>query len=734
MGARRHLFRLACVGLAVAAQGALGAARMCAQELLAAPGGDAPPFEVLEQGPVHEAFAAPFADAGPVVGPVLPHEPPAPVEELPPEVRPEGERVEWLPGYWQWAAEREDFVWISGVWRVVPPDRQWVPGYWLNVDGGFQWVAGYWAPRQMHVVQHLPAPPETLELGPASPSPSPGHFWIPGCWMWRVDHYVWRPGYWHLAQADWVWIPSYYAFTPRGYVFVAGYWDYPLETRGWLYAPVWFPRVALVRPHFAYRPCHVVNSRLLLSALLVDRHYGYYRFGAYSAQQRASLSLHFWFDLGGRGHYDPFDAYYRCRHRDRRDAWVADLRADYDRLALAPAHPVGRGGPQAALGGRGPGDERLRLITAVDAAAIDTAQITRARRVDANEQQRLEQRRDELQQVARRRAVSEGSARQGGGGQPTTSQLARTRRSPDLQNPREIAPYDAQDTVRRSGERRRGGADGLAQESTDGVVRSGRSPIRRSSLPESIAADPRTRMPWSEPGADGSRGVGNADLRTERSVRTDARRAPTVPPADIATGGGSVVRRSLPRNPALGVGANDGGALDANGSALRRSPIRPERRAGFDRSGGDFPLDARQLPPSLGGTRATQRMPGAELPAAAGASEGSPVRRAFPQRGADGGSLRSSQRVPVPDVQSAPQNFRQQPQLPGRVRQFGGNAATQADEQAAVQRGWPDRGPRNSAQAGTGPALRSDVRTPAVDAVNGPQRGAPLRRGGFSRD
>jgi hypothetical protein len=194
-----------------------------------------------------------------------------------------------------------------------------------------------------------------------------------------------------------------------------------------------------------------------------------------------------------------------------------------------------------------------------------------------------------------------------------------------------------------------------------------------------------------------------------------------------------VVRRSLPRNPALGAAASSGVPLDVDGSAPRRSPIRPERRTGFERMGGEFPLDARQLPSSLGGVRSTPRMYGSEPPSATDMSGGWPVRRALPQRGAEGGSLRSSQRVPLPDASSSPQNFRQQPQLSGRVRQFGGNAAMQGDQQSAVQRAWPDRVPRNAAQPGAGPALR-DVRPPAADGANGMQRGAPLRRGGFTRD
>ena len=79
-------------------------------------------YEVLTRGPVHEAFAE-VAAASPEPGVVIPRQPPQPIEEQPPETRPEGENVVWLPGYWHWDDDRQDFLWVSGVWRAVPPGR-----------------------------------------------------------------------------------------------------------------------------------------------------------------------------------------------------------------------------------------------------------------------------------------------------------------------------------------------------------------------------------------------------------------------------------------------------------------------------------------------------------------------------------------------------------------------------------------------------------------------------------
>jgi hypothetical protein len=99
--------------------------------------------EVMARGPVHEAFAE-VSIRSPRPSPVVNKQPPNPIEEMPPDQKPEGANVIWLPGYWAWDDDRSDFIWVSGIWRDVPPDRQWVAGYWNQVEEGWQWVGGYW--------------------------------------------------------------------------------------------------------------------------------------------------------------------------------------------------------------------------------------------------------------------------------------------------------------------------------------------------------------------------------------------------------------------------------------------------------------------------------------------------------------------------------------------------------------------------------------------------------------
>ena len=106
-------------------------------------------IEVQTRGPVHEAFAETIT-FDPQPGIVVPKTPPAAIEEVPPPQRPEGKNMAWIPGYWAWDDERNDFLWLSGIWRALPPGRQWVPGYWGQSQQGAQWTSGYWADASGH--------------------------------------------------------------------------------------------------------------------------------------------------------------------------------------------------------------------------------------------------------------------------------------------------------------------------------------------------------------------------------------------------------------------------------------------------------------------------------------------------------------------------------------------------------------------------------------------------------
>jgi hypothetical protein len=281
------------------------AATTRAQDLPPEPG-----VEVLTRGPVHEAYAN-AVTAQPAPGLLAIKAPPEPIEELPPDEKPAGDNVQWIPGYWQWDDEKQDFLWVSGFWRTPPPNRSWVPGTWRPVDGRWQWTAGFWAAAQQPEIQYLPQPPAPVEAAPP-PQPGPDYVYAPGCWVYRESRYVWRPGFWYVYRPGWVYVPAHYSWTPYGYVFVDAYWDYPLRERGVLFAPVYFTAGAYVRPAYVYTPRYVVYDDALYGALFVRPGGGYY-FGDYFGATYTSLGYRSWFSVsvGFGGYQDPLFAYYR---------------------------------------------------------------------------------------------------------------------------------------------------------------------------------------------------------------------------------------------------------------------------------------------------------------------------------------------------------------------------------------------------------------------------------------
>lgn len=269
--------------------------------------------EVLAHGPVHEAYAQPVT-AQPVPSAVVKKQPPEPINELPPDQKPEGDNVQWIPGYWAFDEEQSDYLWVSGSWRAPPPGRHWLPGHWQQIDTGWQWVAGYWIPGNVHEVHYLPAPPPSLDRGPAMSAPDTNSSYIAGSWIYNVDRFYWRPGYWIDHQPDWVWNPAYYIWTPSGYIFNDGYWDYPLGQRGLLFAPVRFGRAYLAGGYGSYVPVYVVKFDFLMGALFIGPTCQHYYFGDYFDNRYLQRGYLGWNDYRlGRGAYDPNYGYYRQR-------------------------------------------------------------------------------------------------------------------------------------------------------------------------------------------------------------------------------------------------------------------------------------------------------------------------------------------------------------------------------------------------------------------------------------
>jgi hypothetical protein len=384
-------------------------------------------IEVLTRGPVHEAFAETIT-FDPEPGLIVPKAPPESIEELPPNERPEGDNVSWIPGYWAWDDERDDFLWVSGIWRALPPGRQWVPGYWAESGEGAQWISGYWSDAEAAEQEYLPPPPASVEVGPSIAAPSRDHYWVPGCWMWRQTRYAWRPGYWSVGHVGWIWIPAHYVWTPRGYVFIDGYHDYGVDRRGICYAPVYFDSRLYAQRRYSYAPTVAISPAVFINHLFLRPQYGHYYFGDYYGGNYASRGFSPWFSFysNQRG-YDPFFAYQSWANRQNRD-WQRRLEANYQNYRdNENARPPRTWDDQRKrMASASPKNQQEFLIAApVAELAKKTEQSLRFQKINENERQQI---------ATREQAVKQFRAER----QKLESQVIAARPDPTSKQPREI--------------------------------------------------------------------------------------------------------------------------------------------------------------------------------------------------------------------------------------------------------------------------------------------------------
>ena len=289
-------------------------------------------FDVQSRGQVHEAFAQP-GDLKLEAGLTVPLQPPAPIKEAPPEMRPDNESMQWIPGYWGWDADRQNFTWISGVYREPPPGRRFVPGHWIGEGTSYRWVSGFWSTETQQEIAYVPEPPAPLEVKPPTPQPDPNTVFVPGYWVYTSGRYNWRAGYWSPYRAGRIWVAPRYVWTPSGYLFVDGYWDYPLEARGMIFAPVNFNQPVYLQANYVYRPRFVISVGAVSDSLFVTS--GSFYFGDYYGPAYVRLGFRPWWDHG----YDPLWSYYSWHHRND-VVWAANMHRVYaDRMAGRVALP-----------------------------------------------------------------------------------------------------------------------------------------------------------------------------------------------------------------------------------------------------------------------------------------------------------------------------------------------------------------------------------------------------------
>jgi hypothetical protein len=323
--------------------------------------------QVLARGPVHEAFAKPVT-MDPQAPVLVLKQPPEALQEMPPAEKPAGADIVWVPGYWAWDEDRNDFIWVSGCWRNAPPGTYWVPGHWLQTANGWQWIAGFWKPiaaQPPQQIEYLPAPPAAVEIESPGNPPLVNQVWVPGCWYWHEGRYVARHGYWITQQVGWVWVPSHYVWTPRGYIFCPGHWDYDLDNRGVLFTPAYFPPAVRIRPGFVFCPGICVDLGMLRLNLFAYPRYRHYYFGDYYDDAYLRIGIYPWFKCQTvHAWYDPLFVYdhwhfgrtdphwarrqaqefeMRHDHRDLRPAWTYhEFQAQMDRMPAArrPERPL----------------------------------------------------------------------------------------------------------------------------------------------------------------------------------------------------------------------------------------------------------------------------------------------------------------------------------------------------------------------------------------------------------
>ena len=267
-------------------------------------------------------------------------------------------------------------------------------------------------------IEYLPEPPATVEAGPNIAAPSADHNLVPGCWVWNQSRYAWRPGYWATAQPDWIWVPAHYVWAPRGYVFVDGYYDYSVDRRGVLFAPVYFNASVYSRQGFSYSPATVINPAVFASHLFLRPHYQHYYFGDYYAANYSSAGFYPWFSYNSsRYGYDPIYAHQRWHHRQDRE-WERNVQADFQhRRDHEDARPPRTWAAQRALITKEASSNQKSFVVAapLDQLAKSKDSPLRFQAVDKEERQKLAKHGQEIQKFrpgATKTGNSSGAVRQ----------------------------------------------------------------------------------------------------------------------------------------------------------------------------------------------------------------------------------------------------------------------------------------------------------------------------------
>ena len=265
------------------------------------------------QGPVNEAYVTAVGGDNLILS-AIPMQPPEPINERIP--RQTDMQAEWIPGYWAWQPEINNFVWVAGVWRRPPPGHLWISGFWKKFDEGWVWIHGFWNQVPESNINYIGiAPPDSIDENVAPP-PSNQYEWSPGYWSFDHDknQYQWVAGQWVQMDPNWILVPPHYVWRTGGYVYVPAYWDWPLEERGTVYA------AALINNEYRYRavytPTEVVEPQEVIQSLFV-----YYPDYVYLFHHHYYYHPDYWVNCGCTPPWWGWDTWWSFTWRDQWSLW-----------------------------------------------------------------------------------------------------------------------------------------------------------------------------------------------------------------------------------------------------------------------------------------------------------------------------------------------------------------------------------------------------------------------------
>ena len=201
-----------------------------------APADAQPGVAVQSRGPIHEAFAQPTGTCRLSPAPSFPSSRPTP-SRAPPDQKPDGDKCSGSPD-WSWDDETNDFIWVSGCWRVPPPGMRLGAG---PLAGGARRLAsgqrllGPDGPRAI-----LPPPPPTLDRARHNRRAEGTSIYTPDLDLPGMRLRV-AAGLLGRLPARVGVGARLLCWTPSGCLFIEGYWDHPLDQRGFLFSPSFDP-------------------------------------------------------------------------------------------------------------------------------------------------------------------------------------------------------------------------------------------------------------------------------------------------------------------------------------------------------------------------------------------------------------------------------------------------------------------------------------------------------------